>query len=87
LVARFGDHGLDTASAQVGAVAARGVGRDGRDGRGAGAGSAGRPPDFDLLQDGDEMGAVAGLPGGDDDGQGPAGGVDREMDLRGEAAP
>jgi hypothetical protein len=33
------------------------------------------------------MGAVAGLPGGDDDGQGLAGGVDREMDLRGEAAP
>src|SRR5690606_12791623 len=73
--------------AQVGAVGRRGVGLVGGDGPGPGAGPAGRAADPDLVQDGDEPGAVFGLPGGDDDGQRPAGGVDREMDLGGEAAP
>src|SRR5690606_20564800 len=87
LVPWSADHGLDAAPAQVGAVGRRGVGLVGGDGPGPGAGPAGRAADPDLVQDGDEPGAVFGLPGGDDDGQGPAGGVDREMDLGGEAAP
>jgi hypothetical protein len=60
LVLRFGDDCCDAATAQVGAVLAGGVGLVADDGPGAGARSADRGLDLDLVQDRDEPGAVAG---------------------------
>ncbi len=54
---------------------------------GSGAGTADRSADPHLLQHGDEMRAVAGLPRGQDERQRTAPAVGSEMDLAGQPAP
>lgn len=87
LVPLLRDDGLDTVSAQVGAVGARGVrllsGYSGRPGARAAHGQ----PDTDLLQDGDELRAVGGLSGTHNDRQRAAPAVGRDVSLAVQPAP
>jgi hypothetical protein len=87
LVGLFRNHRSDLASVQVGAVGAGRVRLLCGECVRPGPGPANPPAYFDLLDDGDEPGAVGGLSGGEDEGPGATAPVRREVDLAGQAAP
>src|SRR5204863_9080971 len=81
------DDRLDAAAAQVGTVGRGRVGLVTHRGAGPGAGPPGAPAgDLDLIEQRDELGAVAVLAGGEDPGDRPAAPVSRQVDLGGQAA-
>lgn len=86
LVLLLRDDGLDVAFAQVVAVAAGRVGLVSGHGIGPGSGTADWPADPDLLQHGDELQAVGGLPLGQDERQRAALALADDADLAGPPA-
>lgn len=87
LVHSFRDGVLDSASSQVTAVAAGRVGLVRQDMVGPLAGPSDSAAGHgDLLQDAFELGTVTVVPGGQDEGEGPASSVGDEVDLGGEPA-
>lgn len=86
LVLLLRDDRLDVAFAQVGTVGAGRVRLVRGDRARPGAGTADRQADANLVQYGDELRAVRGLPGGQDERQRPAPAVGSEMDLAGQPA-
>lgn len=86
LVRRDGDHGTDTALAQVIADGAGGAHLVGKDHVGPGAGPFTAAGDAQACHDIGEGGRVAGLAGGETEGQGPAAVVGGKVDLRGQSA-
>ncbi len=87
LVCWFGNGAGDAASAQVSAVCAGAVGLVGPDLVGPCAGTAcADARDIDAVQDGLELGRVAALPGGHDQGQHLLALFTSQVDLRGQPA-
>jgi hypothetical protein len=86
-VGLFGDGALDAALAQVGAVGARSVGLVAQGPVRAGPGPPRpQPGNRDLIQDSGELGAVATLPGGNENGQRFLALLGRQVNLGGQAA-
>jgi hypothetical protein len=86
-VTLFGDGGGDASSAQVGAVGAGPVSLVSQNPARASAGPArAQPGNGDRVQDGLELGAVATLPRGDQDGQRSLALLAGEVNLGGQAA-
>lgn len=86
LVGLLRDDRLDVAFAQVSAIGAGEVRLVAGDRVGPGARTADRATDLDLVQDRDELGAVGGLPLGQDEGERAAARVGGKMNLGGQAA-